>query len=105
MYHQIEATVVFFRSMASEKMSNRSKKVLLSASDDTLEVRRSKKIETEKFSKYDFPHKTLTKYKVFSPIKPLSQHQPQIWTHTSISAWVVSAGRGVHAGRLFFVNL
>ena len=35
---------VFVMSMASKKMSNRSRKVLLGASNDTLEVARAKKV-------------------------------------------------------------
>ena len=34
---------VFIRSIASKKMSNRSKKVALGASDDTLEVGRDRR--------------------------------------------------------------
>ena len=72
---------VFIMSMASEKMSNRSKKVLLGASDDTLKVGRSKKIGTGIFSKHHFLHKTLTKYNFFPrfpPAPPPGELQPQI---------------------------
>ena len=51
--------------MASEKMFNRLKKVVLGASNGTLEVRRVKKVQTDFLTKYNFTHKTLTKYNLF----------------------------------------
>ena len=59
---KIETAIVFFRSMASGKMSNRSKNGLLDASNDKFKVGRSPKNETDFLPKYDFPHKMLTKY-------------------------------------------
>ena len=48
-----------------KKTSNRSKKVVLGASNDSFEVGSCKKIETDFLPKYDFPHKILTKITFF----------------------------------------
>ena len=56
---------VFFRLMALEKMSNRSQKVVLGASNDSFEVGSCKKIETDFLPKYDSPHKMLTKNRFY----------------------------------------
>ena len=64
---EINTTRMIFRLMASEKMSNRSPKVVLGASNHNFKVERCQKIGTDFLSKYTLLHKMLTKYKFLFP--------------------------------------